>query len=359
LFLTSNKFVHLSEIDETTVYPPRTRLKVKRDKFDKLNFSAFRLFIVTARAALSSDVFNRDLLFEVVANFLRFQPIINTKSRNLKFNTKHASAIRDFSLTSRIGELGQGLAYIFAQDHLKYPLVGDFVGFLTKHGKPTVAKNQSTPDFVLSKQSTYNLALLESKSGWGGNKASKPDLRDGLSQCLNGKKIIQNNLTSFVVNKTYCSSSNLVDASDSEESVLNYVDPTFDDSKTEYTLDFVRFHYASWFSLVGDLSNTAHLYENAPLSQDLKYETRLFNNEIFFVQRRWFYLFPDALIPFTQLGFPYMPLLTPISFGISEATWKLLSQESPSNELRLYEPVSDGKVELFTDGTIIFYEGAF
>jgi hypothetical protein len=357
LFLTSQKFVHLSEIDETTVNPARIRLKVKRDKFDQINFSAIKLFIAIARAAISSDVFNRDLLFEVAAQFLRFQPIINTKNRNLKLNTKYTSTLRDFSLTSRIGELGQGLSYIFAQDYLKYLFVGDFLGFLAKHGKSTIVKSQSTPDFVLSNQSNFNLALLESKSGWKSNKASKSDLRYGLSQCLNGKNIIQNNLTSFVVNKIYCTSSNFVDASDIEESVLNYVDPTLEDSNTESTLDFARFHYASWFSLIGDFSNTTHLYKNTPLSRNIQYETRSFNGEDFFVQRRWFDLFPFPFISLPQIGFHYIPIPTQISLGISVATWKVLSEESNSKEFKLYEAVSDDKVELFIDGTIIFYEG--
>jgi hypothetical protein len=359
MFLTGKKYIQLSEIDQATVSSPGTPLKVQRPFFDQMSLTSTRLAIAMARATLSIDVHNQDLVFETVANFLRLQPIINAASHNLKLNPIQTKSLRDFSLTSRIGELGQGLAYIFAQEKLKYPYVADFRGYLAKHGKPLPIRRQSTPDFVLSNQSSHNLALLESKSGFGTNQAEKAEIKKGLSQCESGKAIIQRELKPFVVTKTFCASSNLVHALSPEESVLNYVDPSYEVANNDFTLDLVRFHYASWFSLVGDLSNMVRLYENAYLVQDVKYESRTFNNETFLLQPQSRFSFFLGRGPLWTLGLRRFPFVTPVRVGISEYVWTQLSQEDSKMETRIFEPVSNEEAELFTDGTIVFYKNAF
>jgi len=120
---------------------------------------------------------------------------LHPASSNLRLDSQRFQSpqgFRDFSGTSRIGELGQGLCALFMQDHLELPIVLDFAVLCDQLGISPPPHDVSTPDFAGWRGDEY--WLVESKAtllpNGEGSAKTKTKLREGISQCDAGARYI-------------------------------------------------------------------------------------------------------------------------------------------------------------------------
>lgn len=252
MFIFGTKNVNYREVKKDSITKAKKHLKYSSNKNNILEFDALKMNIAISRGILSKDLSNIDLMFEVFSSYFRYQRIINTSSRNLKLNKNEFENLRDFSGKTRIGEIAQGITYLFSQEILNYPIVVDFEGFLKNYSNIKI--EGKTPDFILQNHSDFNIALIESKGHYATNtnKSTKGKLNTALLQCNNGEIILKNNKSNYSVNKKYGVCLKLYSQNNEEESELQYVDPSEDISNNEFNMDIIQYHYASLFLLFGN-----------------------------------------------------------------------------------------------------------
>jgi hypothetical protein len=90
-------------------------------------------------------------------------------------------ALRDFSVTGRIGELAQGVAWTFWHWDRNYPIITDLVGWAPTVGIAIPAEAR-TPDYVMWNPTTGDFALMEAKGTMGATHTSQ--MARALHQCL-------------------------------------------------------------------------------------------------------------------------------------------------------------------------------
>ena len=160
------------------------------NNYADLEISPLRLVIATAKCSFTRTSSWIDESFEAISTFLRLNRMIADSTNNsFLLKEQYINNLRDFSRTSRVGELAQGLNFLLTQEVLKMPTPVDFFGYCkqTHNVEPT----GKTPDFIACTNPThYN--LIESK---GSLSDSKPDikgrLRDALKQCDAGEKFLK------------------------------------------------------------------------------------------------------------------------------------------------------------------------
>jgi len=356
MFLIGNKELDIIEKERNSIVTPRVHLRdATNPNNGRLKFSALKLNIAIARCILSKDLTNLDLLFESVSSFFRYQTIINTKNRILTLNKVNFELLRDFSQKTRIGELAQGITYLFSQEHLKTPIVVDFEGFV-RHKNYNAVINGETPDFILQKEANFNYSIIESKGCYASNNNStKGKLKKALDQCDNGKNIIDIALPSYSLTKSYGVCIKLHNEQDSNTSEIQFVDPEFNNENKNFNLEIIRYHYASWFLLMGNL----RIYEKL-LGQELldykdlenSYSVNIDNNS--FVM---FDLFPNRIeFPFIDFWF-YLHNMNRIrTYGIRKDVLNVLmgkSKKLPILKFKDNNGYYEREYELFADGTII------
>ena len=254
MFTLGKKQLEIKEKDKASVETAKARMKdAIKPNNGILKFSALKLHIAIARCILSSDLTNLDLIFESISSFFRYQTIINTSKTDFTLNKSNFEILRDFSKKTRIGELAQGITYLLAQEHLNYPIVVDFEGFI-KHKNPNASINGKTPDFILQKAANFNYSLIESKGHYVSTNAStKGKLNDALQQCANGEMIVNTEIANYSLNKSFGVCLKLFNEQDSNKSEIQFVDPSNNARNDIFNLEVIRYHYASWFLLMGNM----------------------------------------------------------------------------------------------------------
>merc|ERR1711991_318265 len=187
---------------------------------DRLVFSNRMLSIAVARANIGSSLLQHPIsLSEYLTALYSLQSLTTKKNRydNLRLNSYAINRYRDFSKTGRIGELAQGLTFIFAQSKLKQPIVIDF-GLILQSNGITITRNQKTPDYVLIDHGFGTVKLIESKgTTQTNNSAINKGIISAQTQCRNGKNIIEKKL-GWSVDSTYALCTNLRDDDNDEDS---------------------------------------------------------------------------------------------------------------------------------------------
>jgi hypothetical protein len=103
-----------------------------------LRFSLFRLCVAVAKSVLTRDPTSENLVGEVWAALHTIGGTVDISQKDLRLVSGFRKKYRDFSRTGRMGELAQGISFIFAQESLRHPIVLDFAGFLASQGIPPV-----------------------------------------------------------------------------------------------------------------------------------------------------------------------------------------------------------------------------
>lgn len=159
------------------------------NNYADIKISPLRLVIATAKCSFTRTSSWIDESFEAISTFLRLNRMVADSTNNsFLLKKQYINNLRDFSRTSRVGELAQGINFLLTQEVLKIPTPVDFFGYCKQIHK--VEPTGKTPDFIgCTNSSHYN--LIESK---GSLSDSKPDikgrLRDALKQCDSGEKFL-------------------------------------------------------------------------------------------------------------------------------------------------------------------------
>jgi hypothetical protein len=360
MFTYGRKYVDLVEYTSNSAITKKVHLKkVPNSNYtSRLEFSATRLAIALARTIMALEPGNFDLVFQTISAYFNLQSIVDSGKKSLSLKSGFKTVYRDFSGTSRIGELAQAISYLFCQDILGYPLVLDYDSFLVSQGYPALAG--STPDFVISHILSQNVNLLESKGAVPINpvRGLKTVMREGLEQCEEGKNHLSLNAGGVPVSNTFVTSVWFAEANSPWLTTLNFADPKDENKKPiENPLAVVNYHYATWFMLLGYYHQAVELVSEGKLSLETPKKTITYNNESFYVfDYNYYSHFLDLLFPHWNLPLG-MSYFNHYKFGISKKVWRLLQSESISfeHENLIFKPVSNDEVELFTDGTLIFY----
>lgn len=161
---------------------------------------------------------------------------------DLRVSSAFQSVLRDFSTTTRIGELAQGVSYAYWKWERGYSWIADFGPWVT--GLRPQYTGTQLPDFVMWNPSLNDLAVMESK-GTCANQHSAA-MSKAIKQCHAAAKH-----PSF--SRGYGSVLTLDVKNPSGVGTLHVRDPEVGGSTpTELMYQIFRRSYASWFDLVGD-----------------------------------------------------------------------------------------------------------
>lgn len=90
----------------------------------------------------------------------------------LSLNPNFQNLVRDFSTTTRVGELAQAVCYCYWHWHAGYSFVADFTSYAKGHGF-LLPSGSKIPDYIMFNMTTGVVALMEAKGTQGRNHASQ------------------------------------------------------------------------------------------------------------------------------------------------------------------------------------------
>ncbi|WP_143785667.1 hypothetical protein [Ohtaekwangia koreensis] len=244
-----------------------------------------------AKTTVSRDISDISLLFDALGNFFQLGFLVYSNNDVFTLNKRHFSNLRDFTRTSRTGEVAQGITYLLAQEYLRFNSVVDFEGYINSRGGIIPAKS-STPDFIMQNHNlNFNVGLIESKGSYPEKSDPvKSSLKKALKQCHSGQNLLTNFDPRYTITNKYGVHIKFEDELSSQSSVGYLADPQSLPVRDERNLSIIRYHYASWFMLMGDQDNAFRLATNEPLKIDDAFFRN--KNEYYYYGRRSNSVFP-------------------------------------------------------------------
>jgi hypothetical protein len=226
-----------------------TEIKNPKREFN-FHTSEIEIAYATARTLCSYHIDQEEYYYDIIASLFTHFNFINSSGSYLKLKKERYERLRDFSKTARVGELAQGINYLFVQERLKYPFIIDYHLFCKKNGIRVTGK---TPDFVVLSNDLKQIGLFESKgNGTNANKVIER-LKSAITQLTSAKSIAATKLIPVCARFE----------KGRKNSSINYLNLNNHCVKTEKlaNLNFKAFkqHYASWFYLVGDFTRAIQL----------------------------------------------------------------------------------------------------
>lgn len=180
---------------------------------------------------------------------------------------------RDFSKTSRTGELAQAISFVFAQENLSYPIVMDFHGFLASQGAPAYPIDFVSPDFaLLANDGDFKPSLLESKGTCPSKitNAVKGDLKEALNQCQSANAFMQGCCSPKLGAKnTFGTLVKLAETQDLWESHFSFCDPDEQGESISDLFAVARRYYSAYFLIAGDPEFSKQLFNQQNASQTI------------------------------------------------------------------------------------------
>jgi hypothetical protein len=226
----------------------------KITKEDDFSLDLVDISYSNARTLCSYHLTRKELYFDVIASLLSHLNFIDITSSNLVLSESRYERLRDFSKSTRIGEMAQGINALFVSKRLKFPYIIDFE-LAKKYTSATINLQTygKTPDFLIIDNTLKKIGLFESKGNMNGNVTK--DLRKAMGQienvhnprCKNAKVPVS---TKFNNNNDF-KNKNLRKV---RKSSINYC---LIDTICANTFDLfllIKLNYASWFYLVGDFA---------------------------------------------------------------------------------------------------------
>jgi len=281
-------------IDIKTFFKFSTRVSLKQYEFAVYKYfpilfykkarvkeSDFTLDIVdlsyyTARTLCSYHLTNKELYFDVIASMLSHLNFINSPSNNFLLSVSRYKRLRDFSKSTRIGEMAQGVNTYFVAKRLNFPYIIDFDLAREKTlGTLNIQTNGKTPDFVFLDASQSKIGLYESKGTMNGRVSGQNGYLDKALHQINDV----NNPPCFDYKLPICTKfeNDAAPILTNKKSSINYalIENKCVDKKDTRLL--LKLHYASWFYLVGDFERVQSILDEGfilpILDDDPFYET--------------------------------------------------------------------------------------
>lgn len=206
-----------------------------------LNDRQLVIGLVRSILTVNSGKDSRKFLAAIVRPTLSFL-IDWAKTPDLKISSDFTSVIRDFSMTTRIGELGQGVSFAYWKWERGYTWIADF-GPWAKGLQPPYLGTKS-PDFVMYNPLTNDLAVMEAKATL--SDSHKRKMSEALRQCKDA-------VAHPAFNRGFGSVLTLAKKQAAVGGTLHIRDPKVSaDVPKNLKYCVFRRSYASWFDLVGD-----------------------------------------------------------------------------------------------------------
>lgn len=160
----------------------------------------------------------------------------------LKLNPAFHGGVRDFSLTSRVGELAQGVSYAYWKWVRGYSWISDFGPWVAGLHPPV--RKSKLPDFVMFNPIANDLAAMECK-GTQSN-CHKRSMNKALRQCA-----VVNGHSAF--SRGYGSVLTMATRNVGTGATLHIRDPeAIGQASKEWQFQVFLRSYASWFDIAGD-----------------------------------------------------------------------------------------------------------
>ncbi|WP_413378383.1 hypothetical protein [Alkalihalobacillus sp. 1P02AB] len=351
LKLTDTKTLAVKELCYECIMGDRIT-EIPKEQF---SLSVGKLATGIGRTIISQNINCSNQRYITLSALYLLKALVLDSNTKLLLMDEAKQYLRDFSLTGRIGEIAQGINYIFFQERLNYIEIIDYYEFIKNH---TNAKPKGSPDFIMM-TSLGQYVILESKGSWINHQRTnlKSTIKKGLEQCQKGNMWLEDKLKFLMVSKVYTSVVRLKDDIN-KQSELIYVDPKYNDKvnkKPEITL----LHYSTWFYFIGLNTIAVNLKELKWLnSNDIK-NIKLTQEQINGIE---FVLFDKTSTVSNYLNclFACESKRINIQFGLSKNIWDFLFngkgfEDNERKELFNLKPFSGKEYELFRDGTIIKY----
>lgn len=276
--------IDVKEYDNITI-PPKDPSKkknwdIKKEKEDYSN--SFRItypelaFYIGLCVMTRCDKWSPEAVAFAKAYFQTIPAIVNGKiikgDEYLTLNKENENLLRDFSKTTRVGELAQGINYFYFKKYKNVATIYDYKFFCEKKKCKTKGKS---PDYVL----VYNdgtIGLMESK---GITKADPSySIQSGKEQCINGQSVLKKYVKNgFVSAVNFATSSKRM----TRTTRLYIVDPNTDNTHIESNMDeHIRYEYSKLFHYIGEKEIYEALRDNQQITKDMFNRFERKNGEI-------------------------------------------------------------------------------
>lgn len=231
-----------------------------------LPLSDSQLALRTAQAAITrADKFRREVV-AFARSYLSIMPfMLGEKDGFLAINKNNKDILRDFSKSTRHGEIAQGINYYFALKRLGAYAIYDFSDYAKNRIHIAGACRGRTPDYILC-YTNGTIGILESK----GTMAANPTryLISAHEQCVSGRAYLEFNKVD--VRDAYASAVSFATSSRrmKRNTCIYIADPEGGAQFRDYDFEKnSRYEYSKWFYLAGNRSATEKLMEDKPLSK--------------------------------------------------------------------------------------------
>ncbi|TBH76269.1 hypothetical protein EWU22_01600 [Aquirufa nivalisilvae] len=312
-----------------------------------------RIAYATARTLCSYHLDKKELYFDIIASLLgHFNLITRNNHQYLNLKSDRLKRLRDFSKTSRIGELAQGINYLFVQERLNYPFIIDFHLFQEKSKKP--ASHKKTPDFVTLNIDFSQIGLLESKGeAQKGFKITGKNgkLKEALVQLESANWPSVNHLIPCCVR--------FEEDISSLKSGIHYSKIRKKQIKnSELQLRMFKQHFASWFYLVGDFTRASILIDGGNienLENDERYEIGTDDKaeKIYWLKRPISINFDIEGEKSSIHLYTHFIHQNDFNIGIYESVITQIVRGNLDNKTFPFSINSEGNYKRFADGTLI------
>ncbi len=318
--------------------------------------SQFKIAYAIARTLCSHHLNYKELYFDIMSSFFSIMNLFNYNGDYLQLKQSRLNRLRDFSRTSRIGELAQAVSYLFIQERLGFPYIIDFHLYCEKYKckseKLISNKRSKSPDFVILNSDLQNIGLYESKGISQGNTNIKSLLKKALEEQL---EIILKPKTSQLI--PVCTQ--FGNENSKYDSSINYHFKKIGNSNSFDKKELFRQHYASWFYLVGDFNRASKLLDNQAIdsfdnqnsNDSISYQEGEDdkNNVIYWVEKPLFY---EIRLDSYYFGINFKPS-EKIDFKIGIDKKVVSNLVYGSYDLNIDYPPSNERYLYFSDGIVI------
>lgn len=355
LFLGQRE-IQSQEYHRNSVILPRAPL-IPVNGVTPLQFRGWRLAIAMARTIASRHLDRIEYYSDIFSAYLGLLNIVHPNVPNIRLSSNRLDMLRDFSRTSRIGELGQAIVWLYLMEN-NYPFINDF-RFFCHHNNIAIPPNSSTPDFIAQTAAiSIDICLVEAKGKETlATTSIKSKLRKGLQQCDAGELLLAG--SAFNVQKKLAFCTEFSDENNGLDSTLSYSDPKLNaNSKVRNDLP-MRLHYASWFYIIGDFKNVNNLVKGEKINLNEKmYNREHFNNTTYWTISPYNSFLLENLSSINKDNgvFSFFPIFlteTKMKLAISEGVISRLQKLDDSILFNFGNESSESQ-ELFSDGTAIF-----
>lgn len=311
-------------------------------KTGEINLSFWQLFVCTAKSILTrSHKFSPETAAFARSYMETIPFLLNEKDGFLAFDNNNRDVLRDFSKSTRIGEIAQGINYYFAKNYLRAYAVYDFKYYSKEYKKISPCCKGRTPDYVLCYPNN-TIGIIESK----GTMRADPTqyLITGFEQCKNGEAYL--NSHGICVHNSYVSAVSFATSGNryGRHTHIYLADPENDIPVEDEDINRNRlYEYSKWFYLAGNRDATEKLMNGKIISE----------KDIGLTDRK---KEPEGIIIYTmsierEIGKKPIKVM----FGIKQSLMDCLMEGNMSEVEEYKHEISENK-ETFKDGTFIKIE---